>query len=53
MTKLKDEAVGKAKQVVAEIIGDGKLREEGKEQEDNAKREPSELNPLGHLNRLT
>jgi uncharacterized protein YjbJ (UPF0337 family) len=53
MTKLKDKAVGKAKQIIAEIIGDGKLRDEGKEQENKAKQQPSELNPFGDLNRLT
>jgi uncharacterized protein YjbJ (UPF0337 family) len=53
MTKLKDEAVGKVKQVVAEIVGDGKLREEGKEQEDKAKQEPNEVSPFGNLRRLT
>jgi len=53
MTKLKDKVVGKTKQLVAELIGDGRLREEGKEQEDKAKQEPNELNPFGDLNRLT
>ena len=53
MTKLKDKAVGKAKQIIAEIIGDGKLRDEGKEQENRAKQQPNELNPFGDLNRLT
>ena len=33
--KLKDKVVGKTKQAVAEIIGDGKLNEEGKEQARN------------------
>ena len=32
MGKLKDKVVGKTKQAVAEIIGDGKLNEDGKEQ---------------------
>ena len=32
MGKLKDKVVGKTKQAVAEIIGDGKSNEEGKEQ---------------------
>ena len=32
MGKLKDKVVGKTKQAVAEIIGDGKLNEGGKEQ---------------------
>ena len=30
--QLKDKVVGKTKQAVGEIIGDGKLNEEGKEQ---------------------
>jgi uncharacterized protein YjbJ (UPF0337 family) len=49
MTKLKDKVVGKTKQLVAELIGDGRLREEGKQQDDKAKQEPSELNPFGDL----
>jgi uncharacterized protein YjbJ (UPF0337 family) len=53
MKRSKDEVIGKAKQVVAEIVGDGKLQEEGKEQEDKAKREPNEVNPFGGLNHLT
>jgi hypothetical protein len=38
------------KQVVAEITGDGKLHEVGKDQEEKAKQK---FNPLGDLNRLT
>jgi hypothetical protein len=38
---------------VAEVTGDGKLQQEGKEQEEKAKEKPSELNPLGDLNQLT
>jgi uncharacterized protein YjbJ (UPF0337 family) len=53
MTKLKDKAIGKTKQIIAEIIGDGKLRDEGKEQETKAKQQPNEFNPFGDLNRLT
>jgi len=53
MKQLKDKVVGKAKEVVAEIIGDGKLREEAKEQQDKAKQETNELNPFEDLNRLT
>jgi uncharacterized protein YjbJ (UPF0337 family) len=32
MGKIKDKVAGKAKQVVAEVTGDGRLAEEGKEQ---------------------
>jgi hypothetical protein len=53
MVKLKDKVTGKVKQVVAEITGDGKLHQEGKEQEEKAKEKPNELNPLGDLNQLT
>ncbi|MCA6107694.1 CsbD family protein [Bradyrhizobium cenepequi] len=53
MVKLKDKVAGKLKQVVAEVIGDGKLQQEGKAQEEKAKEKPSELNPLGDLNQLT
>jgi uncharacterized protein YjbJ (UPF0337 family) len=52
-----DKAIGKTKEAVAEIIGDGALREEGKQQQrkgeaakDDAK---SDADPLGPLNRLT
>jgi chromosome segregation and condensation protein ScpB len=31
LEKIKDKAVGKTKQVIAEVIGDGQLAEEGKE----------------------
>jgi uncharacterized protein YjbJ (UPF0337 family) len=51
-----DKVAGKTKQVIAEVVGDGKLREEGKAQErrgDALKEEPSALNPLGNLNQLT
>ena len=59
---LTDKTVGAAKQVVAEIIGDGKLREEGKAQ---AQKKPSSdeqeigqtavdpLNPFKTMNDLT
>jgi uncharacterized protein YjbJ (UPF0337 family) len=53
MTKLKDKAIGRTKQIIAEIIGDGKLRDEGKEQETKAKQQPNEFNPFDDLNRLT
>jgi hypothetical protein len=52
-------AAGKAKEVMAEVLGDGKLQEEAraeqrKSEDENAeKKESSSLNPLGNLNRLT
>jgi hypothetical protein len=49
MTKLKDEAVGKIKQVVAETISDEKRRKENTEQTDKAKEEPNGLNPFDDL----
>jgi uncharacterized protein YjbJ (UPF0337 family) len=52
-----DKAIGKTKEAVAEIIGDGSLREEAKQQQrkgeaahDDAK---SDADPLAPLNRLT
>ncbi len=53
MTKLKDKVTGKVKQVVAEVTGDGKLQEEGKQQVEKAKEKPNELNPFTDLNQLT
>ncbi|MFL5019900.1 MAG: hypothetical protein ACJ8EW_27655 [Rhizobium sp.] len=53
MAKLKDKVTGKVKQVVAEITGDGKLQEEGKQQEEKAKQKPDEVNPFPDLNQLT
>ena len=53
------QAAGKAKEAVAEILGDGKLQEEARaeqrrsEDEDAEDKKPSSLNPLGNLNRLT
>jgi uncharacterized protein YjbJ (UPF0337 family) len=52
-------AAGKAKEAVAEVLGDGKLQEEARaeqrrsEDEDAQDKKPSSLNPLGNLNRLT
>ena len=51
-----DKIAGKGKQAVAEIIGDGKLREEGKAQQRKAEAEadePGEANPLEPLDKLT
>jgi uncharacterized protein YjbJ (UPF0337 family) len=51
------QAKGKAKEAIAEVLGDGKLQEEAKAEqrkgEDDADKEPGSLNPLGNLNRLT
>ena len=48
----KDTVVGKGKQVVAEVIGDGKLAEEGKEQVRKSEKEPA-VKPFGNLDKLT
>jgi len=50
--KLKDKVVGKAKEIVAEVNGDGKLAEEGKEQVKKSETEPA-LKPFGNLDTLT
>ncbi|MCA6116348.1 CsbD family protein [Bradyrhizobium sp. WSM 1738] len=57
------QAKGKVKETIAEVLGDGKLREEAKaeqrkseeerESEEEEEKEPSSLNPLGNLHRLT
>ena len=52
MGKIKDTVVGKGKQVVAEVIGDGKLAEEGKEQVRKSDKEPA-VKPFGNLDKLT
>jgi uncharacterized protein YjbJ (UPF0337 family) len=52
MGKVKDRLVGKAKEAIAEVIGDGKLAEEGKEQVEKAAKEPG-AKPLGNLDKLT
>ena len=55
MGKLKDKVVGKTKQAVAEVLGDGNLNEEGKEQARTI--EPTKSEPprkqLGNLDKLT
>jgi uncharacterized protein YjbJ (UPF0337 family) len=51
MSKLKEKVVGKTKQVVAEVTGDGKLAEEGREQVKKGEQEPTP--PFGDLNQLT
>ena len=51
-----DKIAGKSKQAVAEIIGDGKLREEGKAQQRKAEAntdQQSNADPLDPLNKLT
>ena len=51
MGKVRDKLVGKAKQAIAEVTGDGKLAEEGKEQVRQAAQEPA-VKPLGNLDKL-
>ena len=56
-----DRAIGKIKEAVAEIFGDGKLREEAKldervgdlQKSQQNDKESGGLNPLGNLDRLT
>jgi uncharacterized protein YjbJ (UPF0337 family) len=52
MGKLKDKVVGKAKQIVAEVTGDPKLAEEGKQQARKDEKEPP-VKPFGNLDKLT
>jgi len=57
-TGLKDKLVGKTKEVIAEITGDGKLADEGKRQAENKRPDrppdPSEeAGPFDRLNQLT
>ncbi|ANW05530.1 hypothetical protein [Bradyrhizobium icense] len=47
---------GKTKEAIAEVVGDGKLQEEAKAEQrksEDEDKEPSYLNPLGNLHRLT
>ena len=49
-------ASAKAKEAIAEVLGDGKLQEEAKAEQRKAEEEenePGSLNPLGNLDRLT
>jgi uncharacterized protein YjbJ (UPF0337 family) len=53
-------AAGKAKEAIAEVLGDGKLQEEAKAEqreqrvsEEEKDKEPGSLNPVGNLDRLT
>ncbi|MGY4623937.1 CsbD family protein [Bradyrhizobium sp. USDA 4486] len=53
---LRERIVGKTRQAVGEIIGDQDLHDEGKMQAERGRDEqgqPSELNPLKKLKRLT
>jgi hypothetical protein len=50
MAKLSETIVGKTKEFIAEVIGDGKLAEEGKEQ---ARKEDKSSKPLGTSDKLT
>jgi uncharacterized protein YjbJ (UPF0337 family) len=52
----KDEIAGKAKQVAGEILGDQKLHDKGKAQEQKKRDETdgaTEFKPLGNLDQLT
>lgn len=46
-----DKIVGKTKEVIAEVIGDQKLQDEGKRQKKNEK--PDKHGPVERLNKLT
>jgi uncharacterized protein YjbJ (UPF0337 family) len=51
-----NKAIGTAKEAAAEIIGDARLQEEGKSQKRKGateKTEPTDLKPLGNLDKLT
>ena len=51
-----EKAIGKAKELVAEILGNGKLREESKLDQRTSEEEKEQsggLKPLGNLDRLT
>jgi uncharacterized protein YjbJ (UPF0337 family) len=52
MGNVKNKVAGKAKQVAAEVTGDGKLAEEGKQQEKKGDKEPL-VKPYGNLDKLT
>ena len=49
------QAKGKAKEAIAEVLGDGKLQEEARaeQRQKDENEEPSGPKPLGNLNRLT
>jgi uncharacterized protein YjbJ (UPF0337 family) len=51
-----EKAIGKIREVVADIAGDGKLSEQDKAEQqlaEESKNDSGRLNPLGNLNRLT
>jgi uncharacterized protein YjbJ (UPF0337 family) len=48
-----DKVGGKTKEVVAEIIGDQKLQDEGKRQKAEDEKKPDEPGPIERLNKLT
>ena len=52
MGKLKDKLIGKTKEVVAEVTGDGKLADEGVEQLKKGENEQGPK-PFGNLDELT
>jgi uncharacterized protein YjbJ (UPF0337 family) len=52
MGKLKDKVVGKTKEVVAEVTGDGQLAEDGKKPARKGEKEPA-VKPFGNLDKLT
>jgi uncharacterized protein YjbJ (UPF0337 family) len=52
MGKIKDKLAGNTKRVVADVTGDGKLAEEGKEQVKKSEAEPLAM-PFGNLDKLT
>jgi hypothetical protein len=51
------QAKAKAKEAIAEVLGDGKLQEEAKAEQrgsdEKGDKEPDSVSPLGNLNRLT
>jgi uncharacterized protein YjbJ (UPF0337 family) len=54
MADLKDKAAGKAKEIAGEILGDGNLAEEGKQQKNERHEEKdAEPDPLEGLRKLT
>jgi uncharacterized protein YjbJ (UPF0337 family) len=53
MGTITDKVVGKTKQIVAEVTGDGKLAEEGKEQVKQGQQEPAMLCARISCNNMT
>ena len=53
---VKNEIAGKTKRMAGEVLGDQKLHDEGKTQEEQGEKESEEaakLKPLGNLDQLT